>query len=115
MNAPLAKSSISPLFRKLWCSYFVCVNLGPVWYYSNQILARLGSNPDHNVQFKIIGGGVTASFASFAGAFLEKDPGRGKKGSVFSAKKAKKAKVAKVAKKAKVAIAFLTFDFALLD
>ena len=49
------------------------------------------------------GGGVTASFA---GAFLEKDPGRGKKGSVFSAKKAK------VAKKA---IAFLTFGFALLD
>ena len=55
------------------------------------------------------GGGVTASFASFAGAFLEKDPGRGKKGSVFSAKKAK------VAKKAKKAIAFLTFGFALLD
>ena len=47
-----------------------------------------------------------AAFASFAGAFLEKDPGRGKKGSVFSAKKAK------VAKKA---IAFLTFGFALLD
>ena len=62
--------------------------------------------------FQIKGGGVTASFASFAGAFLEKDPGRGKKGSVFSAKKAKTAKKAKVAKKA---IAFLTFGFVLLD